>query len=151
MRIATHLFILVACILVTAACRGRIVATAELHGEGTAEAHFQSTGAPLVLWADTDGTWRGSNKKSRFPANYEIDVLSGGLSVGHVSCDTKDFPTAICGTHISNGDLQSGDCELKLTCTLPAIPSGDTILRVKGVPGKYAMEVKKMSINVRNK
>ena len=123
MRIATHLFILVACILVTAACRGRIVATAELHGEGTAEAHFQSTGAPLVLWADTDGTWRGS----------------------------KDFPTAICGTHISNGDLQSGDCELKLTCTLPAIPSGDTILRVKGVPGKYAMEVKKMSINVRNK
>src|SRR5580658_9986798 len=74
--------------LLTAACRGKLVATAELHGPGTADAHFQSTGEPLFLWADTDGTWTGSGRYAHFPAHYEIDVLSKGAQVGHVACDS---------------------------------------------------------------
>jgi len=151
MRIPARRLFLVACVLVTTACRGKLVASAELHGAGTAEAHFRSTGAPLVLWADTDGKWRGSNKQSRFPVQYEIDVLAGGSNVGHVSCATRDSRVQVCGTRISAGGVQSGDCELRLVCTLPAIPVGDAVLRVKGEPGKDAMEVKRMSINVRGK
>ena len=123
-----------------------------LNGAGTADAHFQATGAPVVLWADTDGKWRGPNSRySHFPVHYEIDVLSKGSKVAHVSCDTQDTKEAVCGVRTSDGDTHSGDCELKLACALPAIPAGDCVLQVTGTPGKEALEVKKMSINVRDK
>jgi hypothetical protein len=146
MRDSRH--VLIACVLVMAACRGKLVATAELHGAGTAEARFHATGAPLILWADTDGKWRG-NSKSHLPVHYDVDVLAGGANSGHVSCDTKDSRQSVCGVHVSSGDVQRGDCELKLACRLPAVPAGDIVLRVKGEPGKSATEVKKLSINVR--
>jgi hypothetical protein len=141
-----------ALVLLTSACRGKIVATAELHGAGTADAHFQSTGAPLVLWADTDGKWNGaSGKYAHFPAHYEIDVLSKGAQVGHISCDSQHASESVCGSKTSNGTSHSGDCELKLPCTLPSIPAGDASLHVVATVGKDVGEVKKMSINVRDK
>src|ERR1700691_1333078 len=113
----------VGCLLLATACRGKVVATAELHGPGAADAHFTSTGAPLVLWADTDGKWRGGSH-SRFAAHYEIDVLGGTTKVGHIGCDTKDSTESVCGVEVSDGDTHSGDCELKLPCELPSIPAG---------------------------
>ena len=133
---------------ILAGCRGKVVSTAELHGAGTAEAHFTSTGAPLVLWADTDGKWSGGKV---FPAHYEIDVLSGTSTLGHVACDTKDENVSVCGTKIELNATISADCELKLECQLPTIPSGDATLRVTGTPGKNVIETRRMSINVRAK
>jgi hypothetical protein len=49
-------------------CRGKIMGTASLAGPGIGDASFTSTGAPGVLWADTDGKWRGG-KRSHFAAH----------------------------------------------------------------------------------
>jgi len=144
------MLVAVFCALGATACRGKVVATAELHGPGSADASFQSTGAPLVLWADTDGKWHGGSN-SHFAAHYEIDVLSGGAKTGHVSCDTKDSSEAVCGMKMSEGDTHSGDCELKLACTLPTLPAGPAVLHVTGTTGAGTSEVKRMSINVRDK
>ena len=142
MRISTLLAI--SSVLCVTACRGKVVATAELHGPGTADAHFQSTGAPLVLWADTDGKWHGGSS-SHFAAHYEIDVLSGNSKVGHISCDTKDSSESVCGVKVSEGNEHHGDCELKLACELPSIPAGAATLHVTGTTGAGTSDVKKMS------
>ena len=150
MRLHVSLSLLVPCALLATGCRGKVVATAELHGPGTADAHFTSTGAPLVLWADTDGKWHGGSN-SRFAVHYEIDILSGGAKTGHISCDTKDSSESVCGTKVSEGDVHTGDCELKLACELPAIPPGAAVLHVTGTLGAGTSDVKKMSVNVRDK
>ncbi|HEY3822493.1 MAG TPA: hypothetical protein VGL81_35255 [Polyangiaceae bacterium] len=139
-----------ACVLLVTACRGKVVATAELHGPGTADARFTSTGAPLALWADTDGKWRGG-AHSHFAAHYEIDVLSGTTKVGHVSCDTKDSSESVCGVEVHSGETNSGDCELKLACELPSIPAGPASIHVTASTGAGTSDVKKMSVNVRAK
>jgi hypothetical protein len=144
------LFVPIACLLFVAGCRGKAVATAELHGPGVADASFVSTGAPVVLWADTDGKWHGGSN-SRFAAHYEIDVLASGTKTGHIACDTKDSSESVCGTKSSSGDVHSGDCEIKLTCAVPAIPAGPASLHVIGSLGAGTSDVKKMSINVRDK
>ncbi|MGD0523583.1 MAG: hypothetical protein ABSE49_00495 [Polyangiaceae bacterium] len=144
------LLVVTTCGLLVTACRGKVVATAELHGPGTADARFTATGAPLVLWADTDGKWHGGSN-SRFAAHYEIDVLGGSTKVGHISCDTKDSSESVCGTKVSEGDTHTGDCELKLTCELPSIPAGPATLHVTGSTGPGTSDVKKMSVNVRDK
>jgi hypothetical protein len=137
-------------ILLMTGCRGKVVATAELHGPGSADATFTSTGAPLVLWADTDGKWHGGSN-SRFAVHYEIDVLGGTTKIGHISCDTKDTTESVCGVKVSEGDTNHGDCELKLACELPSIPAGPATLHVTGTLGAGTSDVKKMSVNVRDK
>jgi len=112
--------LVVTCAVALAGCRGNLPGTADLRGRGTAEAHFQSTGAPVFLWADTDGKWTGGSQ-SHFAARYEIDVVAGGAPSGHVSWDTKDTTESVCGTKVSAGNSHSGDCELKLHCQLPAL------------------------------
>jgi hypothetical protein len=150
MRLPTR--VLLVCLLATTACRGAIVATAELHGAGTVEAHFQSNGSPLVLWADIDGRWKGNSKYARFPAHYEIDVLAGGASLGHLSCDTHHATEAVCRSHTRSGGEESGDCEIKIpSCDMPLVPAGDAVIKVKGEPDPDAIQVSKMSINLRQK
>ncbi|HEY1694498.1 MAG TPA: hypothetical protein VGG39_20150 [Polyangiaceae bacterium] len=148
----SSLLLLGACalVLVLTGCRGKVLGTAELHGPGTADAHFTSTGAPVVLWADTDGKWHGG-QHSHFAVHYEIDVLSGGKNVGHVACDTKDSSESVCGVEVSDGNEHHGDCELKLACQLPAIPAGPADLHVTATIGAGTSDVKKMSVNVRDK
>jgi hypothetical protein len=141
---------LLGCAVALVGCRGNVLGTAELHGPGTAEAHFQSTGAPVTLWADTDGKWQGS-KRSHFAAHYEIDVTANGGAAGRVSCDTKDSSESVCGTKVSSGNSNSGDCEVKLTCQLPALPAGPVTLKVTATVGAGTTDVKRMSLNVREK
>jgi hypothetical protein len=141
-------FIAVACALLAVGCRGKLMGTAELHGPGTADAHFQSTGAPVVLWADTEGKWTGG-PHSHFAARYEIDVFSGSSKIGHVSCATKGGGVSICSTEVSVGRSHRGDCELKLDCQLPAIPAGPATLHVTGTVGAGTSDVKRMSLDVR--
>jgi hypothetical protein len=140
----------VASAVVVTGCRGKIMGTAELHGPGAADVTFESTGAPVVLWADTDGKWHGGGN-SRFAAHYEIDVLAGTSKVGHVSCDTKDASESVCGVKMSEGESHSGDCEIKLPCQVPTIPAGPASLHVVATTGAGTSDVKKMSINVRDK
>jgi hypothetical protein len=140
----------VSCLLLVTACRGKVLATADLPGPGAADVHFTSTGGPIFLWADTDGKWHGGSH-SRFAAHYEIDILSGGTKTGHVACDTKDTQVTVCGVEVSNGNEHSGDCELKLACDVPTIPAGDAALHVVATLGAGTSDVKKMSINVRDK
>lgn len=141
--------VVMAFVLVTG-CRGKVLGTAELPGPGTADAHFQSTGAPVVLWADTEGKWHGGSN-SRFAAHYEIDILAGTSKTGHIACDTKDSPEQVCGVKVSDGDTHSGDCELKLGCQVPAIPAGPATLHVVATTGAGTSDVKKMSLNVRDR
>ena len=138
----------VAAILVfaLAGCRGKLVGTAALSGPGTADVSFTSTGKPLALWADTEGSWRGS-AHSRLPVHYEIDVRSGKKALGHVRCDTNDGGTVICGSESNIFGEHSGDCEIELACELPAIPAGPASLHV--VATTTATKVKKISLNVR--
>jgi hypothetical protein len=144
-RLLPCLFI---CIFMMASCRGTLLVTAELHGAGTAEARFHSSGKALTLWADTDGKWHGRN---RFPAHYEIEIFAGSARIGHLSCDSADANTQICGTRIGiRGELR-GDCELELTCELPPLPVGEIVLSVTGTPGENVTEVTKMSVNVRER
>jgi hypothetical protein len=131
-------------------CRGKVVGTAVLSGPGSADVEIHTTGAPLTLWADTDGEWHGGSH-SHFAAHYEIDVLVGGASIGHLACDTNDVSESVCGTKITNGNDHRGDCELKLTCSLPSIPAGTAKLHVVGTVGAGTSNVRKMSINVREK
>lgn len=132
------------------ACRGKIAGTAELHGPGTADATFTSTGKPLVLWADTNGEWHGGSN-SHFAANYEIDVLSSGNKIAHITCNTRDVHESVCGSKVSVNNTHHGDCELKLDCDLPAIPAGPASLHVVASLGAGTADVKNMSINVRAK
>jgi hypothetical protein len=150
MRPSVALALLALPALLLPGCRGKILGTATLTGPGTAEAHFESTGAPVALWADTDGRWTGMSH-SRFAAHYEIDVLggSGKGKVGHVACDTKDSSQQTCGVSVTEGNTHRGDCEIRLNCTLPTIPAGPATLRVTGTVGAGTSDVKNMSINVR--
>jgi hypothetical protein len=136
-------------VLLAAGCKGEIVATAELHGAGTAEARFTPTpGKKQVLWADTDGTWR---QTENMQVSYEIDVLSGGATVGHVSCNTDDSSYVGCGMITSTGSVHSGDCAMKLRCALPTLPAGEITLRVTATPSRKVDETKKDSLVVREK
>jgi len=129
-------------------CRGKVVGTATLTGPGSADVDFQSTGKPLVLWADTDGEWTGMSQ-SKFPAHYEIDVVSSGSPVGHIACDTKDSSEAVCSGTVTINQSHRGHCELKMKCDLPAIPAGPASLHVTATSG--ASKIKNMSLNVREK
>ncbi len=148
MRSTGTLALLAVVVSSSVGCRGKMVATAVLSGPGTADVQFESTGKPLVLWADTEGSWIG-DKRSRFPALYEIDVLSNGAKIGHVTCDTSTSTMRVCGTRVSVNNSRQGDCELKLTCRLPPIPAGSASLHVTGSSGPGASNIKNMSINVR--
>jgi len=44
-----------------------------------------------------------------------------------------------------------GDCELRLSCSLPPSHAGEVELRVKAEPEKEVIGVKRMSINARSK
>jgi len=138
--------------LLAAGCRGKLYGTAPLSGPGTAEVTFTSTGAPVYLWADTDGSWEGAaSRHSYFPVHYEVEVLSQGKPIGHVSCSTEGASEQVCGSRTSVNGSHKGDCEIKLPCALPSIPAGPATLRVTGAPGKEATDVRKMSVNVRDK
>lgn len=132
------------------ACRGKELGVAVLHGTGSAEAQFQSSGKPIVLWADTDGEWEGGHD-SHFPAHYEIDVFAKGAKVGHVSCDTQSSSQSVCGSTFTVNSSHRGDCELRLACAVPAIPQGPASLQVAGTAGPGTANIKKMSIKVREK
>jgi hypothetical protein len=127
-------------------CRGKALGTAELHGAGTADAHFTSTGGKLALWADTDGKWRGTK---HMPVYYDVDFLVGGKSVGKVLCDTSDVSQSVCGMQVTIGAEHSGDCEMKLPCQVPTLPSGAVIMRVNAKPGPQVEKATKLSLNVR--
>ena len=86
------------------------------------------------------------------PPTTRFDVLTGtGSKVGHIACDTKDSSESVCGVEVSDGDTHHGDCELKLPCELPSIPAGPASLHVVASVGPGTSEVKKMSVNVRDK
>jgi hypothetical protein len=142
-----YVSVLATCALLVG-CRGKALATAVLTAPGTADVSFQSTGAPVVLWADTDGKWHGG-AHSHFAAHYEVDIMSGANKLGHITCDTKDSTESVCGTHARTGDDNSGDCEVKLACAVPTIPAGLASIHVAGTLGVATSDVKKMSVNVR--
>lgn len=131
-----------------AACRGKLLATAHLDGPGSAEARFTSTGKKLVFWADTEGRWTGG-KSSRMEIVYDVDVLVDGALVAHVTCDSADVSTSVCGTHTNFMGDHEADCELKLKCAIPKVPPGEALLRVRGRKGANVLEVRNMSLNVR--
>lgn len=138
---------LAGCLLI-AGCRGKAVATAELHGAGTADATFTSDGKPLVFWADTDGKWTGG-EHSHLAVHYEIDILSKGAKIGHVACDTANSSVSVCGMETTVNSSHSGDCELKLPCEVPSIPAGEASVHVTATLGKNVTDVKKISLKVR--
>lgn len=140
-------FVLLALALCSLGCRGKMLATAELRGAGTAEARFAATTAKLALWADTDGKWRGGK---RFPVSYDIAVTADGKRLGHVTCSTASVSLSVCGTSVTIGSSHSADCELKMGCSLPALPaSGAVVLRVTARLGPGVESTKKVSLNVR--
>lgn len=140
-------FVLLALALLSTGCRGKMLATAELRGAGTAEARFAATSAKLTLWADTDGKWRSTK---RLPVSYDIAVTVDGKSVGHVSCSTADVSVSVCGTSVTIGSSHSADCEMKMSCSLPALPaSGAVVLRVTAKLGPGVESTTNVSLNVR--
>lgn len=140
-------FALLALALLFSGCRGKMLATAELHGAGTAEARFAATTAKLALWADTEGKWRGGK---RFPVSYDLAVTIDGKSLGHVTCSTADVSVSVCGTSVTIGSSHSADCELKMKCSLPALPAaGAIVLRVTAKLGPGVESTTNVSLNVR--
>jgi len=153
-------FALVVALVFAAGCRGKVVGTAELRGSGSANVEFQSSGEPLVLWADTDGDWRDNlacnprvkqTQQAYFPVHYEIDVHAKGAKIGHVACDTVSADAASCRATSCTNESYSANCELRLTCRLPPIPAGPASLSVVGSVGAAVASVRRMSINVRQK
>ena len=135
--------------LVLVGCRGKLIATASLHGPGKATTTFSATGRKLTLWADTDAKWNGS-KNSKPNVAYEIDVKQGGKVLGHVSCSTDDRGgTSVCGTHTNTFGSHSADCEMLLGCSLPPLPAGEIELAVTGSTGPNVTSTTNMSLNVR--
>lgn len=133
-----------------AGCRGKLVATAELKGPGTATTRFAWAGKPMEIWADTDAIWDGP-KSSKPEINYEVDVRQNGKDVGHVSCSTGSRGgTSICGSTTNIMGKHDGDCEYLLTCKLPALQVGDVEVKVVGTTGSNVRSTKKMSLNFRN-
>jgi hypothetical protein len=133
-------------------CRGKLLATAHLTSPGTAEVHFRGSSKSFSLWSDYDGTWTGAHKHSRMPLHYDIEVLENGKSLAKLSCNTESSGgTAVCGSETTFGGEHTGNCEVKLDCSLPTLAPGDVTLKVAG---KYAdptrvKRVSNMSINVR--
>jgi len=136
-------------VVVLAGCRGKLVATAQLAGPGTAATHFASTVKPMTIWADTDVKWTGG-EHSRPDLTYEIDVTQGGKGVGHVSCSVANHGgRQVCGTDSTFGNTRDADCEILLGCTLPSLPLGDIEVKVVGATGPNVKSTKKMSLNFR--
>lgn len=142
-----------ACVIVLAlalaGCRGKLVATAELKGPGTATTHFASTPKPVTVWADTDAKWTGG-EHSKPEISYEVDVRQNGKDVGNVSCSTTNSGgKTVCGTDSNIMGTHDADCEYLLACTLPALQPGDVEVKVTGATGANVKSTKKMSLNFR--
>jgi hypothetical protein len=129
-------------------CRGKLLGTAALQGPGTASTTITLGAKSPRLWADTDGSWRGP-KGSKMQLDYEIDLVRGGAVIGHTRCSTAARGSSICGVHSTVGGKHDADCELELSCQLPSLPPGELELRVTGTKGANVLEVRKMSLNVR--
>ncbi len=130
-------------------CRGKLLATAELHGPGKASVRFVPNGAKVVLWADTDAKWKGA-KSSKPDITYEIDVRQAGKVVGHTACSTAAHGgTSICGSTTNLFGTLDADCEIALACMLPTVGPGEVELQVTGATGNNVVSVKKMSLNLR--
>ncbi len=130
-------------------CRGKVLAKAELHNPGMAEATFQSTGKKVTLWADTVGEWTGDSE-SRLEVSYDIDVIVNGVSSGHVACSTTESSSSVCSSSVTINESHKAKCERKLQCELPPIPAGaNVVLRVTGRTGPNVKSVEEMSLNVR--
>lgn len=137
-------------VLMLAGCRGKLVATADLKGPGTATTRFAWSGKPVAIWADTDAVWNGP-KNSKPEINYEVDVSQNGKNVGHVSCSTNDRgATSVCGSTTNVMGKHDGDCEMILTCTLPPLQLGEVEVKVVGTTGANVRSTKKMSLNFRH-
>ena len=131
------------------ACRGKLLASAQLTGPGTAEGRFRSTGRKIALWADTDGKWTGP-KSSRMDVRYDVDIVQNGTKIGSFVCGTQENGSStVCGTHSDIMGKHDGDCEVSLDCALPEIPAGETVMRVRATTGPNVKLVRKMSLNVR--
>jgi hypothetical protein len=140
--------------LVVLGCRGKLLATAHLTAPGSAEVHFRGSSKSFSLWSDYDGTWTGTNRRSRMPLHYDVEVLEGTKSLAKLSCNTESSGgTAVCGSETTFGGEHTGNCEVSLDCSLPTLAPGDVTLKVTG---KYAdpsrvRRVSNMSLNVREK
>lgn len=132
-------------------CRGEKVTTIALAAPGTAEGKYQS-GPDVVLWADSDGEWRGS-KSSKLSLIYDVEVFQAGAKVGQINCATTSSTTSICGSSRTFGSERSEDCEVLLKCELPATKPGEVVLRVTGQMGDPARtkRIKKMDLVVRRR
>jgi hypothetical protein len=141
-------------LVLLAGCRGELLATAKLNGPGTAETRF-TTSKAVDLWSDFDGSWEAhsSSRYSAPPLNYDVQVVQGGNVVGQVSCTTVGTTQRVCGGFTRVGSSFSGNCEFRMSCSLPAVQAGEVVLRVTG---RYAeperiKSVSSMSLNVRAK
>lgn len=132
-------------------CRGKLLAKAELHGEGTAEARFEKGAKGVVLWGNLDGKWRGG-KNSKLPVAWDVEVFQKGKPVGRVQCDTDHRGgVSICGGHRNFFGEHAADCEVDLACKLPALEPGEVVLRVKGrkLHPERVVSIEEMSLFVR--
>jgi hypothetical protein len=138
-------------VLFLAGCRGELLATAKLPGPGIADARF-TAGREVELWSDFAGKWEG-RYRSAMPLAYDLDVFQGGLLVGQVECTTASASTRVCGSYTYVKGSHDGDCEVRMSCELPALGAGEVLLRVTGrlaAPERVEL-VRNMSLNVRAK
>jgi hypothetical protein len=134
--------------LVLGGCRGKLLATAHLASPGTAEVHFRPAKG-LQLWSDYDGEWTG-NHNAKMPIKYDIDVIQNGKSLGKIACNAETASTSVCGSSTTMNSDHTGNCEVKLDCSLPTLGPSEVTLKVTGrVDSSRVRRVTNMSLNVR--
>lgn len=139
-----------ALVLLATGCRGKLVATAELKDAGSTEVHFQSTGTPLVLWADIKGSWRTDSSHPILPVHYDVSFFANRTMVGRTSCETRPSDHRVCSSMVTVGSQTLANCEDRLACEVPKLPPGDILMRVAGTRGGLGLVVmRNMSLNAR--
>ncbi|MBX7078305.1 MAG: hypothetical protein K1X88_03890 [Nannocystaceae bacterium] len=148
--LARHAMASLVCGALVCGCRGDLLAKAELHGEGVAQARIASGPDALALWGQVEGKWRGG-KLDKLPVAWDVEVTQQGTLVERLACDTDHVESVICGVHAFVDGVHEADCELRLSCRMPALAPGEVVLDVTGRMLRPAqiLAITEMSLHVR--
>jgi len=132
-------------------CRGKLVATAELHAAGSATVHFTMPSNGLKIWAELKGKWVGGPDDGMMPVTYAMSFRQHEKRVGQAVCGTASSTGHLCSVLYNVFGHHTSDCEVEFPCAVPTLSPGDVEFLVEGTPAASVTQVDDISLLIREK